>query len=42
MVKLLGIFGVREISEWRQILGDEKFSKLIDYLAYRIIQEDIE
>jgi len=42
MVKLLGIFGVREISEWRQILGDDKFSKLIDYLAYRIIQEDIE
>lgn len=42
MVKLLGIFGVREISEWRQILGDQKFSKLIDYLAYRIIQEDVE
>ena len=42
MVKLLGIFGYREISEWRQILGDQKFSKLIDYLAYRIIQEDIE
>jgi hypothetical protein len=42
LVKLLGIFGVREISEWRQILGDDKFSKLIDYLAYRIIQEDIE
>ncbi|MHA1264666.1 MAG: hypothetical protein ACTSRS_05445 [Candidatus Helarchaeota archaeon] len=42
MVKLLGVFGVREISEWRQILGDQKFGKLIDYLAYRIIQEDIE
>ncbi|NVM52330.1 MAG: hypothetical protein HWN66_01420 [Candidatus Helarchaeota archaeon] len=42
MVKLLGVFGYREISEWRQILGDQKFSKLIDYLAYRIIQEDIE
>jgi hypothetical protein len=42
LVRLLGIFGVREISEWRQILGDDKFSKLIDYLAYRIIQEDIE
>lgn len=41
-MKLLGIFGVREISEWRHILGDQKFSKLIDYLAYRIIQEDIE
>jgi len=42
LVRLLGVFGVREISEWRQILGDEKFGKLIDYLAYRIIQEDIE
>lgn len=42
MVKLLGVFGHREILEWRQILGDQKFSKLIDYLAYRIIQEDIE
>ena len=41
-MKLLGIFGVRQISEWRHILGDQKFSKLIDYLAYRIIQEDIE
>jgi hypothetical protein len=41
-VKLLGIFGAREISEWRHILGDQKFSKLIDYLAYRIIQEDVE
>ncbi len=41
-MKLLGIFGVREISEWRHILGDQKFSKLIDYLAYRIIQEDVE
>lgn len=39
---MLGIFGVREISEWRHILGDQKFSKLIDYLAYRIIQDDIE
>jgi hypothetical protein len=41
-MKLLGIFGVRQISEWRHILGDQKFSKLIDYLAYRIIHEDIE
>ncbi|MFX1293861.1 MAG: hypothetical protein ACFFD2_03230 [Promethearchaeota archaeon] len=41
-MKLLGIFGSREISEWRHILGIDKFSKLIDYLAYRIIQEDVE